>query len=71
VLEINEEALTSEIKYEAPAPVGDKETAEFGSDGDKVEKFPHLYGTIDFDAVLRELNVSRCDDMGTFLSIEF
>lgn len=31
--------------------------------------FPHLYGTIDFPAVTRELAVARGPD-GTFLSIQ-
>jgi uncharacterized protein (DUF952 family) len=70
VLEIDESKLKSEVKYEAAAPVGEKETKQFGdSTADEVQVFPHLYGTIDHDAVIGELKVER-SNTGEFLSIE-
>ncbi|MEW5307963.1 MAG: hypothetical protein WDW36_010330 [Sanguina aurantia] len=53
--------LTAEVVYECAAPVGDIAAAS-------AEKFPHLYGCIDFAAVLQELPVERAED-GTFLGI--
>jgi uncharacterized protein (DUF952 family) len=59
--------LTAEVKYEPAAPVGEKQTTKF-SEG--AELFPHLYGTIDKDAVTKELQVLREGSTGKFLSIE-
>lgn len=69
MLEIDETKLKAEVKYEAAAPVGDKETAKFGDTSEDVEIFPHLYGTIDHDAVIGELKVERGPE-GEFLAIE-
>lgn len=70
VLEIDESKLQSEVKYEAAAAVGDKETTKFGDSPEEVEVFPHLYGTIDHDAVIGELKVERNETTGEFLGIE-
>lgn len=69
MLEIDAAKLTAEVKFEAAAPVGEKETTNFVASDKKDEiLFPHLYGTIDFQSVHQELSVERADD-GTFLSI--
>ncbi|MEW5319474.1 MAG: hypothetical protein WDW38_010623 [Sanguina aurantia] len=54
--------LTAEVRYEVPAAVGDTDAATL------TDKCPHLYGCIDFAAVLQELPVERAED-GTFLGI--
>lgn len=67
VLALDPAKLTHEVKFEAAAPVGDK-----GADGVPEKEavlFPHLFGTIDFDAVVAEVPVAR-DESGRFLSIE-
>lgn len=73
VLKLDSTKLKAEVKFEPAAPVGDKQTTNFAdkTEGDKTEEqlFPHLYGTIDFDAVESELAVHRATD-GAFLSIE-
>ena len=69
VLEIDESKLKSEVKYEAAAAVGDKQTTKFGDGAGEVEVFPHLYGTIDHDAVIGELKVERTAG-GEFVAIE-
>jgi uncharacterized protein (DUF952 family) len=72
VLKINSAKLKSEVKFEAAAPVGDKQTSNFGSsDVPKEEEilFPHLFGSIDFAAVEAELTVRRTVD-GRFLAID-
>lgn len=54
------------------APVGDKPAHSKEGDGEedrKVRLFPHIYGPINFDAVVAELSVDRSEN-GTFLSIE-
>eukprot|EP00300_Choanocystis_sp_HF-7_P034901 c4798_g1_i1.p1 GENE.c4798_g1_i1~~c4798_g1_i1.p1 ORF type:complete len:120 (+),score=27.58 c4798_g1_i1:38-397(+) len=64
VLCIDVERLTSEVKFEAAAPVGNTavHTAE-------PKLFPHIYGPLNKDAVVQELNVQRAED-GTFLQID-
>lgn len=69
VLKIDEFRLSAEVKYEPAAPVGEKETTNFSQNGSQVELFPHLYGTIDFKAVVQELDVTRDQETGEFLSI--
>jgi uncharacterized protein (DUF952 family) len=49
LLEIREDKLTSAVRYEA-------------ADGDE---FPHLFGALDLDAVLRVIDLTPCAD-GTF-----
>lgn len=62
------------MKFEAAAPVGEKSSA--GADFSKASPeaaaplFPHLYGTIDYSSVVRELPVLRDAD-GQFLDINF
>ena len=62
------------MKFEAAAPVGEKSSADASfSKGDSeaaAPLFPHLYGTIDYASIMRELPVKRSPD-GKFLSIEF
>ena len=69
VLRIDPQKLTSEVKFEAAAPVGDKETSDFGASAKDEQLFPHLYGPIDEAAVVAELGVQREKD-GTFIGIE-
>jgi uncharacterized protein (DUF952 family) len=57
--------LSSPVKMEAPAPVGDK-SAEGGP---APLKFPHIFGPINLSCILRQLPVIRGED-GKFLSIE-
>jgi len=64
-----------QVKFEAAAPVGETSSAdaEFSKGADSetaAPLFPHLYGTIDYASVVRELPVKRSED-GKFLSIEF
>lgn len=68
VLVIDPTKLTSEVKYESPAPVGDKPAGDLGAK-DEV-KFPHLYGTIDYESVERRLPVKR-DAAGKFLEVVY
>jgi uncharacterized protein (DUF952 family) len=61
--------LVPQVKYEPAAPVGNTPSAGLMSQEKREEPlFPHLYGTIDFDAVVEELPVQRSED-GTYLSI--
>jgi uncharacterized protein (DUF952 family) len=55
--------LTSEVKFEAAAPVGEQAAAK----GQQL--FPHIYGAIDMAAVEAEWPVIR-DAEGQFLSIQ-
>ena len=69
VLEIDPAKLSSGVKFEPAAPVG--ATESFTKTGSEAEPFfPHLYGTIDYDGVVRELLVKRDSD-GTFQEISF
>lgn len=69
VLVIDSGALKAEVKFEPAAPVGNRPSHGLtGPDAADEPLFPHLYGTIDFDAVVAELEVERADD-GEFLSI--
>lgn len=63
VLVLDPAKLTSEVKFEPAAPVGDK-AAQLSDE----RKWPHLYGTIDFAAVERRLPVRR-DGEARFLEI--
>lgn len=70
VLVLDPAALTSEVKFEPAAPVGTKPAGELSSGGAEgvPPKFPHLYGPIDAEALVRRLPVTR-GDAGRFLSI--
>mmetsp|Transcript_11900 Transcript_11900/g.16129 ORF Transcript_11900/g.16129 Transcript_11900/m.16129 type:complete len:133 (+) Transcript_11900:64-462(+) len=68
VLEIASAALTSVVKFEPAADVGDKKSSGLQDEHDPI-LFPHLYGSIDFESVKAELAVTRSED-GRFLSIE-
>ena len=58
-MEIDEDALTSEVRWEAPAhPDGRTATAD-------EPRFPHVYGPIDVSAVRRLLPMVRSGD-GTY-----
>jgi uncharacterized protein (DUF952 family) len=57
--------VTPQVVFEPAAPVG--ATPAKASQAEQL--FPHLYGTIDYPAVTRELPVARGPD-GTFLAIE-
>eukprot|EP00467_Chlorarachnion_reptans_P024941 CAMPEP_0114500160 /NCGR_PEP_ID=MMETSP0109-20121206/7809_1 /TAXON_ID=29199 /ORGANISM="Chlorarachnion reptans, Strain CCCM449" /LENGTH=134 /DNA_ID=CAMNT_0001677789 /DNA_START=151 /DNA_END=555 /DNA_ORIENTATION=- len=67
-LEIETAKLKSELKWEAPAPVGDKKAQD---DKGEIPKglFPHIYGPIYPSEVSKILKVSRAEN-GEFLSIE-
>eukprot|EP00854_Cymbomonas_tetramitiformis_P012995 gene12995-15357_t len=69
VLSIESSKLTSEVKFEPAADVGNKKSEGLGED-DKPLLFPHLYGTVDFESVAKELPVKR-NEAGKFLSIQF
>ena len=60
-----------QVKYEPAAPVGSTAPSDDMQGRGKAEPvlFPHLYGTIDFNAVTREHAVERDGHSGEFLSI--
>lgn len=64
-LVLDTESLTSPVKMEAPAPVGDK-SAEGGP---APVSFPHIYGPINMNCVRQSCPVIRSDD-GSFIRIE-
>jgi uncharacterized protein (DUF952 family) len=68
VLRLDPDKLRGEVKYEPAAPVGDKDPTVFG-DGKDPQVFPHLFGTIDVEAVVAEHHVTR-DASGTFIAID-
>ena len=55
--------LKGEVRYEAAAAVG-----ELQPDTSEAALFPHLYGPIDFEAVVEVLPIHRLEN-GTFLEI--
>ena len=57
-----------QVKYEAAAPVGSTPAKPEWSEPETAIQYPHLYGSIDADAVTKELEVVR-DEQGHFLSI--
>ncbi|CAL8463589.1 g3123 [Coccomyxa elongata] len=70
-LRIDPSRLTSEVRYEPAAPVGNTAPPTGWKEGAlEAPVFPHLYGTIDFDAVTAEHAVRRDSQQGTFLNIE-
>jgi len=72
VLCLDSEKLTHEVKFEQAAPVGNRppgELQKINSAPDKEPLFPHLYGPIDFEAVVRQHSLQRATD-GTFLRID-
>ena len=54
--------------FEPAAPVGKTPAKDAGAE--QPPMFPHLYGTIDYGSVIRELPVQR-DPHGKFLQILF
>ncbi|QDZ24916.1 hypothetical protein HOP50_15g74590 [Chloropicon primus] len=66
VLEVDPARLTSEVKLEPAAPVG--EIKPHDTIDEKL--FPHCYGPIDLASVVKELKVDRSDDDGAFLGLE-
>jgi uncharacterized protein (DUF952 family) len=64
----NPEILGSEVKYEAPAPVGNI-ASNIVSTSEHVQLFPHIYGGIPSSAVLNSFKMSRMPD-GSFLDID-
>lgn len=70
VLCIDVDRLTSPVTYEAPAPVGDKETTTFQKDADAVVVFPHIYGGINPSAVTKMMPMVRDTQDGTFVRIQ-
>lgn len=58
VMVIDVDALTAEVKWEAPAHP-DGQDAPFEADA---EKFPHVYGTINMDAVITCLEMPKGTD---------
>jgi uncharacterized protein (DUF952 family) len=57
VLCIDESRLRTELKYEAPVPARDENPAS---------RFPHLYGPLNLDAVIRVIDFP-CSADGTFV----
>ncbi len=55
--------------FEPAAPVGATPPEETGAEQPPL--FPHLYGTIDYDSVVKELPVKRDASSGRFLEIMF
>lgn len=69
-LEIDPALLTGgpqSVRYEAPAPVGDKESYHKENE-ESTRKFPHIYGGINAESVVRTYPISRAED-GTFIAI--
>jgi len=69
ILVIDSDKLSSKVIYEPAAPVGDKSSFHKDiNDEDEQEEimFPHIYGTIQEDAVVDIITMAR-DDSGTFL----
>ena len=65
--------LPGQVKFEPAAPVGTTAPpAAWTEDGKEQSQplFPHLYGTIDFDAVLMEHAVQRDAQSGRYLQID-
>mmetsp|Transcript_22891 Transcript_22891/g.58383 ORF Transcript_22891/g.58383 Transcript_22891/m.58383 type:complete len:144 (-) Transcript_22891:346-777(-) len=62
LLVLDASKLSAKVVYEPAAPVGDIPAAQ------EPVLFPHLYGTIDYPAVIAEVPVERGAD-GSFLSI--
>jgi uncharacterized protein (DUF952 family) len=63
----------SEVKWEAPAPVGETEAYDHNTDGSgeatDQPKFPHIYGPIPAKSVIGFYIINRAAD-GTFLNIQ-
>lgn len=70
VLCIDVDRLASPVTYEAPAPVGDKETRTFQKDADAVDVFPHIYGGINPSSVTKIMPMERDAQDGTFVRIQ-
>ena len=64
ILQIDSSLLKSRVIYEPAAPVGDK--SSFQKNEDTV-LFPHIYGTIQEDAVVEIVPMRRDSSSGTFL----
>ena len=58
-----------QVVFEPAAPVGTTPPKDTGAEQPPV--FPHLYGTIDYDSVVKELPVKRDASSGRFLEIMF
>jgi uncharacterized protein (DUF952 family) len=72
-LELATSTLSSPVKMEAPAPVGNKAShpgGQEGEDASAVVKFPHIFGPITpLSCVTRKMPVARAED-GAFLHVE-
>ena len=66
VLEIESSKLANEVKLEPAAPVGDTKPHFDGNE----QLFPHLYGSINVDSVVKELKVLRNEEDGSFLELQ-
>jgi uncharacterized protein len=66
-LEISVPWLTSQVIFEAPAPVGN--VASYVKEDQNVVKFPHIYGGIRKRAVKKIFPMTRASD-GTFTGID-
>ena len=69
-LKIDVNKLTSQVVYEAPAPVGVIDAIDYEQEHQLVEqpKFPHIYGSINKESVIEIYNIVRSEH-GDFLSI--
>jgi len=64
VLRIDESRLKAELKYEAPAKPHRESTAH-GEPAAAGEMFPHLYGELNVDAIVRVVELP-CEADGSF-----
>lgn len=68
---LTEHALLLQVKFEPAAPVGTTPPSDEmqGKGQEQPVLFPHLYGTIDLEAVTAEHAVDRDGHSGEFLRI--
>lgn len=58
-----------QVVFEPAAAVGSTSAHGLTAEAQQAPLFPHLYGTIDFDAVVAELPIEREDATGQFVGI--
>ena len=69
-LSIDQSKLRSaKVIYEKPLPVGNIEAFDHKSTGQSTPQFPHIYGGLPKDSVLRYYKIVRSED-GMFLRID-
>lgn len=68
VLVLDSSKLSSEVKFEGAADVGSKPAGTLSGSTEKPALSPHLYGPIDFAALVKRLVVERSSS-GRFLKV--